>query len=202
MIRAILYDLDGVLVHACEWHYNSLNAALKSVCEFEISRNDHLTVYNGLTTRSKLDMLIKQGMISATDAKKVWELKQTFTTREIIRYAQPYAEKIELHEYTRSQGLMSACVTNSIRETATMMLDRTWQLQYMKILICNEDSTPKPSPAPYILAMERLRLYPHECIIVEDSDKGIEAAIASKAKVVKVDGCYQVNKVLIETNLR
>ena len=202
MIRAILYDLDGVLVHACEWHYAALNAALNAVCGFEISSNEHLTIYNGLTTKTKLNMMIVRGLLSQQDAKNVWQLKQIYTIKEIELHAMPYTEKIELHEYTTSRNLISACVTNSISETATMMLDRTWQLQYMKCLICNEDATPKPSPAPYLLAMKRLCLHPDECIIIEDSDKGMEAAIGSKGKVIKVDGCYQVNKMLIETALR
>ena len=44
MIKAILYDLDGVLVDATEWHYESLNAALKEVCGFITVSYTHLTL--------------------------------------------------------------------------------------------------------------------------------------------------------------
>lgn len=198
MIRAILYDLDGVLVDACDWHYESLNRALKAVCGFEISRHDHLTKYNGLPTKTKLDML----KLNAKEAKEVWRLKQDYTIEVINQQADPYVEKIELHEFTKSLGLMSVCVTNSIRETATLMLDKTWQLSFMKFLVCNEDAKPKPSPDPYLLAMKRMCLRPDECIIVEDSDKGVAAATASGGRLVRVEGCYQVNKGLIENALR
>ena len=48
MIKAILYDLDGVLVDATEWHYESLNAALKEVCGFIINRDEPVS-YTHLT---------------------------------------------------------------------------------------------------------------------------------------------------------
>ena len=51
MIKAILYDLDGVLVDATEWHYESLNEALKEISGFEISRLEHIQTFNGLPTQ-------------------------------------------------------------------------------------------------------------------------------------------------------
>ena len=52
MIKAILYDLDGVLVDATEWHYESLNAALKEVCGFIINRDEPVS-YTHLTLPTK-----------------------------------------------------------------------------------------------------------------------------------------------------
>ena len=43
MIKAILFDLDGVLVDACDWHYLALNRALDEVVGFTISREDHVS---------------------------------------------------------------------------------------------------------------------------------------------------------------
>ena len=57
MIEAILFDLDGVLVDACDWHYESLNSALISSGYNPISREDHIEKFNGLPTKVKLSML-------------------------------------------------------------------------------------------------------------------------------------------------
>jgi beta-phosphoglucomutase-like phosphatase (HAD superfamily) len=46
MIKAILYDLDGVLVDATEWHYESLNNALQEVVDFTINRDEHIKTIN------------------------------------------------------------------------------------------------------------------------------------------------------------
>ena len=90
--------------------------------------------------------------------------------------------------------MKKACITNSIRETAMLMLEKTGQLEFMDFVISNEDVTePKPSPEGYNLAMKRLKLEPHECMIVEDAPKGIEAAKLSGANVYEVNGFYDVS---------
>ena len=53
-IRAVLFDLDGVLVDATEWHYEALNRSL-GLFGYSITRYEHLSAYNGLPTRKKLD---------------------------------------------------------------------------------------------------------------------------------------------------
>lgn len=54
-IKAIIFDMDGVLIDAKEWHYEALNKAL-NLFGFEISRHDHLVTYDGLPTKRKLEM--------------------------------------------------------------------------------------------------------------------------------------------------
>lgn len=55
-IKAIIFDMDGVLIDAKEWHYEALNEAL-GLFGYEISRYDHLVTYDGLPTAKKLEML-------------------------------------------------------------------------------------------------------------------------------------------------
>ena len=55
-IKAVIFDMDGVLVDAKEWHYNALNRALNLFGQ-EISRYDHIVTYDGLPTSMKLQML-------------------------------------------------------------------------------------------------------------------------------------------------
>ena len=51
-ISCVLFDLDGVLVDATEWHYEALNRALR-LFGFDITRYEHLSSYNGLPTRQE-----------------------------------------------------------------------------------------------------------------------------------------------------
>jgi len=178
IIQAVLFDLDGVLVDACDWHYESLNLALEQTGHAPITREDHLTKYNGLPTKVKLDMM---GMVG-DDSKRVWDLKQSLTNEIINKSAVNMPEKKELHEYLKSKGIKIACVTNSIRQTAEAMLRSTGQLDYIDLLISNEDvSKNKPHPDCYNKAIQYLGVTPHLCVCVEDSEKGIEAAISSVA---------------------
>ena len=191
MIKAILYDLDGVLVDATEWHYESLNIALKGIAGFIIERSEHISTFNGIPTKKKMEILNKQNRLSDTLFQDVWNMKQEKTKEVIKKYGSVDQNKIRLHENTKH--LKRACITNSIRETAKLMLEKTGQLEYMDFVISNEDIiNPKPSPDGYNKAIGKLKLQPNECMIVEDSPKGIEAAKLSKANVYEVNGFYEV----------
>lgn len=192
MNKAILFDLDGVLVDACDWHYEALNAALITKQKQPITRDLHLTVYNGLPTHIKLNML----GISEDEAKDINRLKQLYTLSTIRKHAKIMPEKIEMYKHIKACGYKIACVTNSIRETAEEMLKETGQLEYMDLLITNEDvRNNKPAPDCYNIAIQRLNADPSQTIIVEDSPKGIEAAKASE-----VGTCFIV-KNTTEVNL-
>lgn len=193
MIKAILYDLDGVLVDACEWHYISLNLAMKQVCGDEIRREEHLSTFNGLPTKKKLDMLVALGRVKPEQVDEIWRLKQDLTKKAIEENSAPAEDKIALHQLTYTRGVRSVCVTNSITETATLMLEKTGQLPYMSFVVTNEMTrNPKPHPESYIRAMIRLGVMPDECIIVEDSEKGLQAAYATGAHVCRVSGPHEV----------
>lgn len=191
MIKAILYDLDGVLIDATEWHYESLNEALREVCGFIIKREEHISTFNGIPTIKKLEILNSQGRLSKELFTKVWEKKQEKTFDVIENNASYDPTKIRLHEETKN--LKKVCVTNSIRKSALLMLEKTNQLQYMDFVISNEDvSSPKPSPEGYNIAIKKLHLQPKECLIVEDSPKGLEAAQQTGANVYHVSGYQEV----------
>lgn len=203
-IRAVLYDLDGVLVDACEWHYEALNRALWDVAGVKIEREEHETIYNGLPTKRKLQSLVDIGRIQASDVDKISSLKQTYTTDTINQLARPDPVKIELHEFvTQYVGIPIVCVTNSIRSTAKLMLERTGQLRYMNFVVSNEDVRyPKPRAEGYITSMVRLSVLPHQALIIEDSDTGIHAAIESCANLVRVQNATQVTKESIARYLK
>lgn len=191
MIKAILYDLDGVLVDATEWHYESFNNALNEIMGFTISRDEHIKTFNGLPTKEKMKILNNQGRLSEDKFDLVWEKKQEKTFEVIENTANIDPNKIRLHQNTKN--LMKVCVTNSIRKSALLMLEKTGQLDFMNFVISNEDVTiPKPSPEGYDMAIKKLNVLPKECMIVEDSPKGIKAAIESKSNVFEVSGYNEV----------
>jgi beta-phosphoglucomutase len=189
-VLAVLFDLDGVLVDACDWHYESLNIALAEAGFHPISRAEHLSTYNGLPTRVKLGMMGIQG----EEAASVERSKQNHTLEVISRMAAPMREKIELHLHLKSLGLKTACVTNSIRMTAEEMLRRTGQLELVDFVVANEDvARNKPHPDPYLHAMKIMGVPPEKCVCVEDSEKGEASARASGGMIWKVRGTEDVH---------
>lgn len=193
MIKAVLMDLDGVMVEACEWHYLSLNKALMEVAGFKINEEDHETKFNGLPTKKKLEMLAAEGKVKQQDFAQIWDLKQKYTKDVIIELAKDDPVKIELHKYLKSKNIKIACVTNSITETATLMLERTGQYPFLDLLIANDQIRyPKPHGEGYIVAMVKLGVCPIEALIVEDSPKGLEAARTTGAHIWQVKNAADV----------
>ena len=193
MITSILFDLDGVLVDACDWHYHSLNMSLSKNCNFMIERNDHLDNFNGLPTRQKLKILLDRGLIEDKNFEQIWRDKQNFTISAINRYASIDSQKIEMHNTLKNKYNI-CCVTNSIRETAELMLGKTGQLVHMQFVVTNEDvKKPKPNPECYFKAIEKLSVESRNCLIIEDSEKGLMAAKLSNCHVLKVTDPSEVN---------
>lgn len=171
--KCVLFDLDGVLVDACDWHYEALNQALEKKIGFKISYDEHIKKYNGLPTRVKLKMLGLDSNIS----NEIEKLKQEITLDIISNNAKFMPEKNELHTFLKKSNVLIGCVTNSIKNTAELMLKKTGQFNFIDLLISNEDvNKNKPDPYCYNLAVKKLNVDPSYCLCVEDSLNGIQAA--------------------------
>jgi HAD superfamily hydrolase (TIGR01509 family) len=194
VIKLVIFDLDGVLVDACEWHRIALNKALKEVCNYEISLEDHYKDYNGIPTKVKLNKLCEKDIIKINDFSLIEQLKQKYTIELINQTANIRQEKIDVLNYLKNKEIKTACYTNSIRQTAELMLYKTGILHLFDVILSNQDvSKPKPNPEGYIKIMNLLNHSANETLIIEDSPKGFEAAYQSGAKVFKVNDQEQVN---------
>lgn len=186
-IRAVLFDLDGVLVDAREWHYESLNRALE-LFGHTISRDDHLTRFDGLPTSRKMAYLIDQHQFPEGLARLVNDLKQVYTKEQIAVNCHPIFHIEYAVSRLKQDGYKLAVCTNSIRETLDIMLSRSALAPYFDVTLSNEDvgDKPKPDPTVYRMAMEALSVEPGECVIVEDNEYGLEAARAAGGHVLEV----------------
>ena len=201
MYKAVIFDLDGVLVEACEWHIVALNMALQEVSNYEISLEHHKTIFNGIPTLKKLEILCTNNLVKREDIKIIFDKKQEFTIQAIKQNGFIRKEKIELLNFLKSKNIKIACYTNSIKETALLMLNITGIFNFFELIVTNQDvKEPKPNPEGYLFCMDALKVKPEECIIVEDSDKGFEAAFASGAKVIRVKEPSDVTIDLLKEN--
>ncbi|SNY91708.1 haloacid dehalogenase superfamily, subfamily IA, variant 3 with third motif having DD or ED/haloacid dehalogenase superfamily, subfamily IA, variant 1 with third motif having Dx(3-4)D or Dx(3-4)E [Cohaesibacter sp. ES.047] len=185
-IKAIIFDMDGVLIEAKDWHYEALNRALL-LFGYEISRFDHLTTYDGLPTRKKLEMLSAERNLPRSLHSFINEMKQIYTTEIIHQRCRP----LFVHEYAlstlKAKGYKLGLASNSIRSTIELMMEKASLKQYLDVIRSNEDVTEgKPNPAIYTSAIEALNLMPEECLVVEDNENGIRAARAAGAHVLVV----------------
>jgi len=190
----IIFDLDGVLVDACEWHRMALNEALKESCDCEITLEEHYSIFNGIPTRVKLNKLTEMGRIDKSFHESIYTLKQSLTVDIIEKNAKNRPEKQEMIKALRDSGATVACYTNSIRKTANLMLKKTGVLDMFDYVLTNQDvAKPKPDPEGYIFLMNHFQFDPENTYIIEDSPKGLAAAHASGANVIQVKNPDEVN---------
>ncbi len=192
-IKAVLFDMDGVLIDAKDWHYEALNSALRHF-GMEISRDEHLSIYDGLPTRKKLEILTRARRLPQKLHGFLNDLKQQYTVALTTERCRPmFHHQMALSQLKRDGYKLAVC-SNSIRRTVELMMELSKLSEYLDFTLSNED-VPKPKPAPdiYEAAIKRLGLEPHECLIVEDNDHGIAAARASGAHVLVVGTVYDVN---------
>lgn len=191
-IRAVIFDMDGVLIDAKEWHYEALNRALR-LFGHEISRYDHLHAYDGLPTRKKLEMLTRQHGLPSGLHGFINQLKQQYTMEIIHARCKP----VFTHEYAlarlKGEGFLLGLASNSIRRTVETMMDYANLTRYFTVMLSNEDvERAKPHPDIYLKAAALLGIPPDACLVLEDNAHGIQAARAAGTHVLEVGTVHDV----------
>lgn len=191
--KAILFDLDGVLVDMPQGHYEALNKAL-SLFGAKIEEDEHHSFFNGLPTRKKLEHLEDQKRLPSGLREFINTIKQQHTKEIIPKYCSPDYSKILLLKYLKEKGYLLGCCSNSVKETLHLMLKCAHLYDFFDVIIGNDEvGNSKPHPDIYHAAFKKLGIRPEEAIIVEDSPHGIAAAKASGARVIEVRGVKDVH---------
>jgi len=183
-VKLVIFDLDGVLVEAKNIHYDALNQALGK--EYSIDWNEHLSVYDGLKTNQKLEMLTERKGLPTELHSQIWENKQKYTL-EMLKKLQPNQILQSVMNALVEDGYKVAVCSNSIRKTVLTVLSKLGIMEFMDLVISNEDvKNSKPHPEMYWKAISMMSCLPEETLIVEDSPYGLLAASRSKSHVLRV----------------
>lgn len=195
MNKLIIFDLDGVLIESRELHYNALNAALEKVDkQYIISRDEHLSIYDGINTTRKLELLAERKGLSRQLFNQIWQDKQT-ATFDLIRQFPKDEKLIKLFSNISQQGIKIAVASNSIRETVKLSLLNIGVLEYVDYFISNEDvKRTKPFPEMYWKCMTALNCLPKNTVIFEDSHIGRQGALDSGAHLLPVKDSFDLTE--------
>ena len=182
MIKLISFDLDGVLVDSRELHYEALNLSLKEVDPaLVITREEHLSTYDGRSTTEKLSILTKNKGLDPKKYNEIWSNKQD-KTLQIIDNMKPDIDKITLLKALKKEGYLIHVCSNSIKKTLQLMLIRKGLLEFIDEIFSNEDvKNTKPHPEIYMTSMLKSQVSPKETLVVEDSHVGRKSALESGA---------------------
>ena len=188
MIKLIVFDLDGVLVETKKLHYDALNKALYDVdTKYVITLDEHLSKYDGLSTRKKLDLLGREKGLSGMEFERIWMRKQLYTS-QMLRELKSDDRIINVLSKLKNDGYTIAVASNSIRDSVKITLLKLGFLEYIDFYLSNEDVRhPKPHPEIYLRAIIESSVSPKETLIIEDSIVGRKAANESGAYLMGIN---------------
>lgn len=191
----VIFDLDGVLIESKDVHFDSLNIALSRVNpKYAITKDEHLSKYDGLGTVTKLKMLTQDKALPESFHQSIWEHKQKETLKILSEFPKNYVA-IDIMQALKERGWRIAVASNAVRETVITALDAIGALKYVSCIMSNEDvKHHKPHPEMYWKCMISLDSLPANTIIVEDSHIGREGASSSGANLFAVKNANDLNK--------
>jgi beta-phosphoglucomutase-like phosphatase (HAD superfamily) len=197
-IEAVVFDMDGVLIDARDWHFEALNDALE-IFGAHISYEEHLARFNGLPTREKLKTLNSEGRLPAHVNHFVSAVKQERTIRRAAGMCFPRVEHLLLLGWLKARRIKLGVATNSVRQSSEAMLTFAGVRPHLQCLVTNED-VPRAKPAPdiYLSACEKLGVKPKNVLVIEDHPVGVQAATGAGCLVIRVDDPDDVTISLLE----
>lgn len=209
-LKAVLFDFNGVIINDEPLHQQLIDQILIEE-NLRPKPGEYRQVCLGRSDRACLtDLLTRRGRV----------VSETHLLQLIKRKAQAYQqelEKLELPLYPgledlifqmRSRELKLAVVSGAIRSEVELVLNRATLAEYFPVIVAGDDiTTSKPEPDGYLLAVERLNqqycdlnLQPSECLAIEDTLAGIQAAKRAGIQVVGVANTYPFHMLQRQAN--
>ena len=178
--KAVIFDLDGVIVDTAKYHYMAWKELANSLgFDFSEEQNELL---KGVSRVRSLEILLDLGKVDLTQ-----EEKDKYLIEKNVQYLQ-YIEKMDASEILPGiSNLLSHLKKEEIRfalgsasKNARLILENLNLIHLFDAIVDGNDvSTAKPDPEVFLIAAEKLATRPEDCIVIEDAQAGILAANAA-----------------------
>lgn len=189
MFQACIFDLDGVVVDTAKYHYLAWKRlAAELGFDFQEHHNERL---KGVSRMTSLEILLEVGGLTnrfsaekkeeMATKKNEWYLEyiRKMTPDEVLPGAKELIEDLKLNGITIALG--------SASKNAPLILQRINMINHFdKIVDGNSVSKAKPDPEIFLLGAKQLGVSPNHCIVFEDAEAGIEAAINAGMRCVGI----------------
>ncbi len=184
MVKAVIFDMDGVLIDSVEL---GLRARKKLLTRYGVDLDtipDPQGEAHRAASLKSLLLNIENYSGIRIDHGEFAKLSRELM-REELQGASADPKLVIFLEDLKQHHIACAIVSSGLREGLDIKLDVLGIRQYFSTIVTGSDvSEHKPHPAPYLYALEKLDLPARDCIIFEDSQTGIQAAKAASCKVI------------------
>ena len=201
MLKAVIFDFDGVIADSEVLHFRAFNEVLKDH-GFQIGRPDYYRHYLGLSDRDCFTTLIEEGRL-ALDKDRIPDLtarkKQVYkdmaqTEGHVIEGVRPFLERLA------AAGLLRAICSGALQAEIELVLDQANLRHHFSALVAADHvQRGKPDPEGYLLTLKQLQtiapaLQAKNCVVVEDSQWGLTAARAAGMATLAVTNSYPADQ--------
>ncbi len=178
-IKACLFDLDGVIVDTAKYHFKAWKKMANALgFDFTEKENEQL---KGVSRMDSINLILNWGDISLTETEKLkwasqkndWYLEflQKMDKKEILPGALAFVQDLQ------KKGIRIALGSSS--KNAVLALSKVEMLHYFEAIIDGTKTTrSKPDPQVFQMGATALSCKPSECIVFEDAESGVAAALA------------------------
>ena len=194
MIKAVIFDLDGVLVTTDELHYRAWKRLAEQEGITGFTREDNIR-QRGVSRMASLEVVLEKSGKQYSDAEKkvLAEKKNDMYVKslESLDKSAVLDGVFDFITYLKQKGIKLA--VGSASKNTPMILEKTGLADKFEAVSCGLDTQKsKPDPEVFLIAADRLDIPYSECLVVEDSDAGIEAAKAGGMYALAV-GAAKIN---------
>lgn len=189
MIRAIIFDMDGLIVDTEPVLAKSVISALKNQ-SIELSESEYFEHWTKNGGNVKQYAQSKKWEINFELYRK--EKKETYL--KFLKNNIPLIPKVKEKILLLHEKYMLALVSSSDREFIEVILDSTHLRKYFSVVVGGDEvKAEKPDPEGFLLAAKKMRVLPSECVVLEDAQKGIIAAKAAGMKAIAIPNKHTKN---------
>jgi len=182
MIKAVIFDLDGVIVESEHMH---IEAEKQTMLKYGVRiSSEELHRYTGTTAKFMFTELIKKYKLNTT-FKRIFNEKEEILFKLLEKDVQPTKGVIKFIEKLKRENVKLAIASSSHKRLIKFVLERLNITHLFDSIVGSEDVIHgKPNPETFLKAANELNVNPIECLVIEDSKLGVEAAKNAGMKCV------------------
>ncbi|MFA5084218.1 MAG: HAD family phosphatase [Candidatus Paceibacterota bacterium] len=200
MLKAVIFDMDGVLINSTKYIWKSFNILLKD-SGVHFSDKD-IKKYLGFSLRDKLELWKKDYGIGDYNleefSRKAGKMELEFMKKEL----HPNEDLDRFLNELKDNGIKLAVATSSLRWRAEKILEVLQIKEFFDAIVTAEDvKNHKPSPDIFLEAAKQLDENPENCVVFEDAVNGIEAAKKGNMKAIAMKTEFHSRKELKNADL-
>ncbi len=191
MVKAVIFDMDGVLIDT-EKHYNAAWCEAARMAGFENFQREHALMLRSCDARLASEMM-KDIFGESFDYYAIREIRRSLVVERLDKYGLEKKPGIDdILAFLHERKIKAAVATATPIELTLQHLEKIGvRDQFDKIVSAKQVPNGKPAPDVYLFACEQIGESPSDCIAVEDSPNGIKSAYAAGCKPVMVPDLTQ-----------